>query len=215
MFQKVWLHQTDTNKYKLFNLIYFVLLLFTRQTSKSKFLTVSVCQFSTLLSSKSTNNRECVQFLAKLYLKKKKKVRSAQCNICNTIISRTGECMTNMIKYLRIHGAELTECPVFDMLCRPSSNQSKQVSKTINYVCLIPVLRQQTNCTADTVGQLKNPADNSLCTFSWKDDLELKLMLARQLTRLRNVLFRSPQRPKEKCWCNKLKIATESLQYIL
>ncbi|CAL8258573.1 unnamed protein product [Arctogadus glacialis] len=56
--------------------------------------------------------------------------KSARCNICKTIISCKGGCTTNMIKHLRGHGVQITECPVFDALRRPSSTASTSAAST-------------------------------------------------------------------------------------
>ncbi|XP_054476597.1 uncharacterized protein LOC129108719 [Anoplopoma fimbria] len=56
--------------------------------------------------------------------------KSARCNICKTIISCKGGCTTNMIKHLRGHGVQITECPVFDALRRPSSVATSSTAST-------------------------------------------------------------------------------------
>ena len=56
--------------------------------------------------------------------------KSARCNICKTIISCKGGCTTNMIKHLRAHGVQITECPVFDALRRPSSVATSSAAST-------------------------------------------------------------------------------------
>ncbi|CAL8310294.1 unnamed protein product [Boreogadus saida] len=54
--------------------------------------------------------------------------KSARCNICKTMISCKGGCTTNMIKHLRGHGVQITECPVFDTLRRPSTSSTASTS---------------------------------------------------------------------------------------